>query len=306
MAYVLGLLAGLILPLQTGVNSRLQRRAGNALNAALISSLIGLVFLYLICLISGQSVAIPFGRLSTEPWWIWLGGACGMFFLTGNIVLMPKIGATQTVIFTITGQILMGLLVDSFGFFRSHAIPMTWLRALGAVLVIGGMVLSSLSKGDAVSKQTSNKSWKTWAWRLFGIIIGMLSATQTSINGYLGTATESSIQSTIISFWVCAILNAVFCVIVRLKDGKPEVEKKGPWWMWTGGIFGGLYVMISLYLATRLGTGLTVIIALIGSTLGGLIIDQFGLLHSEKRKMNWQEILGIVIMIGGTVMIRLL
>lgn len=76
--------------------------------------------------------------------------------------------------------------------------------------------------------------------------------------------------------------------------------------MWTGGIFGGLYVMISLYLASRLGTGLTVIIALIGSTLGGLIIDQFGLLNSEKHPIKWQEILGIVIMIGGTAMIRLL
>lgn len=306
MAYVLGLLAGLILPLQTGVNARLQRRVGNSLNAALVSSMIGLVFLYLICLISGQSVALPLGTIAQEPWWIWFGGACGMFFLVGNIILMPKIGATQTVVFTVTGQILMGLLVDSCGLFRAKVIPMTWLRGLGAILVLGGMILSTVSKGDAASEQVSNRSWKTWAWRLFGIVIGMLSATQTSINGYLGTVIDSSIQSTIVSFWVCAILNAVFCIIVRAKEGRPEVEKKGPWWMWTGGIFGGLYVMISLYLASRLGTGLTVIIALIGSTLGGLIIDQFGLLNSEKHPIKWQEILGIVIMIGGTAMIRLL
>ncbi len=306
MAYVLGLLAGLILPLQTGVNARLQRRVGNSLNAALVSSMIGLVFLYIICLISGQSVALPLGTIAREPWWIWFGGACGMFFLVGNIILMPKIGATQTVVFTVTGQILMGLLVDSCGLFRAKVIPMTWMRGLGAILVLGGMILSTVSKGDAAAGQVSNRSWKTWAWRLFGIIIGMLSATQTSINGYLGTVIDSSIQSTIVSFWVCAILNAVFCVIARVKEGKPEVEKKGPWWMWTGGIFGGLYVMISLYLASRLGTGLTVIIALIGSTLGGLIIDQFGLLNSEKHPIKWLEVLGIVIMIGGTAMIRLL
>lgn len=306
MAYVIGLLAGLILPLQTGVNSRLQRRAGNALNAALISSMVGLVFLYLVCLISGQSVALPLGTMARAPWWIWLGGVCGLVFLTGNIVLMPKLGATQTVIFTVTGQILMGLLVDSFGWFRSHVIPMTWLRALGAVLVLGGMLLATLSKGDSPSDAVDNRSWKTWLWRLFGVGIGMLSALQTTINGYLGTVIHSSTQSAIVSFWINVVLNAILCVIIRLKAGKPEVEKKGPWWMWTGGIFGGLYVMISLYLATRLGTGLTVIIALIGSTIGGLIIDQFGLLQSEKRPTKWSEILGIVIMIGGTVMIRLL
>ena len=57
---------------------------------------------------------IPF---STEPWWIWIGGALGVIYLTGNIVLFPKLGSVQTVIMPILGQIVMSMLIDNFGWF---------------------------------------------------------------------------------------------------------------------------------------------------------------------------------------------
>ena len=54
-----------------------------------------------------------------EPLWIWFGGLLGVVALTGNILLFPHLGAVQTVVLPIAGQIMMGVVIDHFGFFDS-------------------------------------------------------------------------------------------------------------------------------------------------------------------------------------------
>ena len=42
-----------------------------------------------------------------EPLWIWFGGLLGVVALTGNILLFPHLGAVQTVVLPIAGQVIM-------------------------------------------------------------------------------------------------------------------------------------------------------------------------------------------------------
>lgn len=312
MSIILGFLAGVGLPIQTSVNTRLRKKVGSPYNASLVSFVVALLFLSALLLITGQGLHIPLAQLLNEPAWIWIGGICGLVFLTGNILLFSKLGGVQTVVLPVLGQILMGLIIDNFGLFYSQKTPLSVFRIAGAVMVILGVVLVSMAKENKTASEKLQKSESTtlWIWRAFGIFAGMLSATQIVVNGYLGKVVGSPIKASAISFTVGIIFLAIICIVLHFKNGKSESFKnesaKNPWWMWIGGILGGLYILANVYLSRIVGTGMTVIILLIGSTTGGILVDHFGMFESPKKPINAQKILGVLIMILGAAAIKLL
>jgi len=196
MSFFIGILAGMGLPMQTSINTNLRRKVRSPYRASLVSFLVALAFLAALLLLTGQGMTIPFQHLLNEPIWIWLGGICGVVFLTGNIHLFDKLGGVQTVILPVVGQILMGLLVDHFGLFRSSEKSITIFRILGAALVVLGVVIVSTAKqrGAKVEQNATPASIGIWLWRIFAVIAGMLSATPTAVNGYLGKAVESPLS----------------------------------------------------------------------------------------------------------------
>lgn len=312
MSIILGFLAGVGLPIQTSVNTRLRKKVGSPYNASLVSFVVALLFLSALLLITGQGLHIPLAQLLNEPAWIWIGGICGLVFLTGNILLFSKLGGVQTVVLPVLGQILMGLIIDNFGLFYSQKTPLSVFRIAGAVMVILGVVLVSMAKENKTASEKLQKSESTtlWIWRAFGIFAGMLSATQIAVNGYLGKVVGSPIKASAISFTVGIIFLAIICIVLHFKNGKSESFKnesaKNPWWMWIGGILGGLYILANVYLSRIVGIGMTVIILLIGSTTGGILVDHFGMFESPKKPINAQKILGVLIMILGAAAIKLL
>ena len=312
MSIILGFLAGVGLPIQTSVNTRLRKKVGSPYNASLVSFVVALLFLSALLLITGQGLHIPLAQLLNEPAWIWIGGICGLVFLTGNILLFSKLGGVQTVVLPVLGQILMGLIIDNFGLFYSQKTPLSVFRIAGAVMVILGVVLVSMAKENKTASEKLQKSESTtlWIWRAFGIFAGMLSATQIAVNGYLGKVVGSPIKASAISFTVGIIFLAIICIVLHFKNGNSESFKnesaKNPWWMWIGGILGGLYILANVYLSRIVGTGMTVIILLIGSTTGGILVDHFGMFESPKKPINAQKILGVLIMILGAAAIKLL
>ena len=152
MSILLGILVGLALPVQTSVNNKLRDKVGTPYNASLVSFIISTVFLACLLLVTGQGFHLPMDQLAGEPFWVWLGGLCGVVFLTANVILLTKLGSAETVILPVLGQLLMGLLVDSLGLFRAQQIPLTPLRAVGAVLVLAGVMVVAWS-GQAAAAQ---------------------------------------------------------------------------------------------------------------------------------------------------------
>ena len=313
----LGIAVGIGLPLQTSINSRLKKRMNSPFRALFISFIVSLAFLVAVLLLTGQSLNIPFEALFKEKPWIWLGGVCGVVFLTGNILLLPKLGSAQTAVLPVLGQILMGLLIDNFGWFNSAVTKLTPMRIMGAVLVFAGVVVITLAKtpSDRPQKKQTDKLKSThraasWVWKMFGIAAGMISAAQTAVNGHLGRTIGSPIKASYISFAVGAAVLAVVVFVDCIRNRQNYKHQKGqlnsPWWMWSGGILGAIYVLANVFLSGVLGTGLTVIVILMGTTAGGLLIDHFGWLGTRVSRLSFQKILGVVCMICGAVIIRLL
>jgi transporter family-2 protein len=80
-------------------------------------------------------------RLGDVPWWVWIGGLLGAFYVAGSIVTAPKLGAVTLAAAIVFGQTLASVLVDQFGwvgFKEQHASPG---RLIGVLLVATGVVL---------------------------------------------------------------------------------------------------------------------------------------------------------------------
>lgn len=75
--------------------------------------------------------------------------------------------------------------------------------------------------------------------------------------------------------------------------------------MWIGGVIGALYVLGNVYLVPIVGTGLAVVIVLVGLMTGSLLIDQFGWFASKKNPITGIQLVGLLVMIGGVALIRL-
>jgi transporter family-2 protein len=139
--YVLfAFVAGAVLPFQAGINAQLARWIHSPIRASFISFLVGTVILFVLSAVVWRP--LPSGdRLAGAPWWVWLGGALGAFYVTGSIVAAPRLGAVTLAAAIVFGQTLASVLVDQFGWvgFREHHVSGG--RLLGVVLVAGGVVL---------------------------------------------------------------------------------------------------------------------------------------------------------------------
>lgn len=318
-----GILAGFLLPIQTCLNSRLRESVGSPFLSSLFSFAGGTLFLILLVLGIDHSLLFSPDAVAGQPAWIWLGGLFGVIGLTTNILIFPKLGGVQTTVIPITGQILMGLVIDHFGLFESAQSSLTPLRALGALLVLAGALgtvllgKSALKTPRPVSENTSSMpviaqearvSSNLWGYRALALLAGLLMASQSAINGHLGQIIGSSVKAALISFAVgtVALIGIALAMRLKVRVQIPTGKTSNPWWMRAGGVLGAFYVFGMAYLVPVLGTGLTVILALTGMMAGSLLVDKFGLLQAPKRPVTLLQVLSLAVMLAGIALIRLL
>ncbi|MCC6862501.1 MAG: DMT family transporter [Bryobacterales bacterium] len=70
-------------------------------------------------------------------------GACLVFAIAW---LIPQVGAGPVMITLLAGQILGGLLMSHFGWLGSPVQPITFMKLLGVMVMIAGVVLATFSK----------------------------------------------------------------------------------------------------------------------------------------------------------------
>lgn len=306
LAILVGLIIGTWEPVQTSMNSRLKIALGSPYLSSLFSFGTGAVILGIANLAIYHTLNLfPNQLFMSQPLWFWLGGVFGAIYVTSNILLFPNLGSVQTAIMPILGQILMGLIIDNFALFGSLHRPLTFIKALGATLVILGVVGAVTLNRQRQKNNDRSKSKSLIFWRLLGIIAGMFSAMQTAINGHVGTVTGSLTKSAFLSFLGGSITLLIVLLLIRPPFKYQKAKKGNPWWMWTSDIIAILCVLGNAYIVPILGTGLAVIIILVGVISGSLLIDKLGLLASKKRPVTVFQVLSLLVMISGVILIRI-
>ncbi|MBT2287606.1 DMT family transporter [Paenibacillus albidus] len=136
---IFALLAGMALPIQFSVNSQLRTVVGSPIIASGISFIVGAIVLIIISLF-GKGLYVKKEWLEA-PWWMWTGGLLGAFYVSATTILMPRIGAAATVGYVLAGQVIVSIIIDHFGLIGANMHAINVPRLLGALLVIGGVVI---------------------------------------------------------------------------------------------------------------------------------------------------------------------
>ncbi|EHJ47001.1 protein of unknown function DUF606 [Solidesulfovibrio carbinoliphilus subsp. oakridgensis] len=137
---VLALAAGMFMPVQAGINSKLAGLVDGAIAAAFISFLVGTLALG--CVLAALGQGVPVSRAwPAGPWWYWIGGSLGAFFVTATVILAPRIGAGAMVALTLAGQVAASMALDHFGLLGFPHIPFDLKRLAGSVLLLAGVYL---------------------------------------------------------------------------------------------------------------------------------------------------------------------
>lgn len=137
---LLGILAGAGLPVQLGMNNQIRIMTGSPMTAAFISFLTGTVALALYVLLLRQPLPTTL-QISNAPWWIWLGGVVGVFYIVVAIVVAPRIGPAVLFSLVVAGQLINSVVIDHFGLFGYDVHHVSPLRVLGVAMLVGGVVL---------------------------------------------------------------------------------------------------------------------------------------------------------------------
>jgi transporter family-2 protein len=79
--------------------------------------------------------------LASMPWWAPVGGLVGAVRVYAGLTLVNRVGAELFVGFTVTAALIMSLAIDHFGWLQMDHHPLNIWRALGGLLLIGGVTL---------------------------------------------------------------------------------------------------------------------------------------------------------------------
>jgi bacterial/archaeal transporter family-2 protein len=143
----LALLAGAVLPIQGAVNGLLHADIGAPFAVGTVSFLVATLAMAAALLVAMAAAGEPRPRASGlrgTPWWGWLGGLAGAFYVTAVFTAMPVIGASAAVGLTVAGQQIASIYVDRHGWFRLPVRPVSALRLAGVAMLLAGIALIKL------------------------------------------------------------------------------------------------------------------------------------------------------------------
>jgi bacterial/archaeal transporter family-2 protein len=132
--------AGSFLPLQAGVNARLAQFVGGPVRASLISFVVGAVVLFVMVVVFYRGGE----RGGHAPWWAWIGGGLGAFYVVSTVVVPVRIGAAAFFGILVAAQLVTSVLADQFGWLAFEQKSITPLRIVGVVLLVSGALLVRL------------------------------------------------------------------------------------------------------------------------------------------------------------------
>lgn len=127
---------------------------------------------------------------------------------------------------------------------------------------------------------------------------------QAGVNGRLRESLSDPAWAALVSISVSFIFLLAYVTIRRLPWPFSGHPGSVPWWGWTGGIFGALFVLAALILTPKLGAGLAFSLLVSGQLTASLVLDQWGLLGLPIHHLNSQRLLGVTLLVGGVALVR--
>ena len=268
---LLAALSGLMIALQARANGELSHRLNNGLEAALVSFGSGLI---IIAVIAAFNPAIKEGIRNLRSAvankeiarWKLLAGALGGGFVAIQTHIVPLIGVAIYSVASIAGQTAMSLVVDRIGLTGGGKKLISRRRVAAAVLTVLAVFVSVFDRIDA-------KNLSLFAVVL-GCIAGAVVGVQRALNGQINEHSHQSFATSLLNFITGTSL-LVILILGGVLIGKIELVPlpMGPWWIYTGGTIGVIYIAFTSTIVQHLGVLTFTLFSVGGQLVGSLVID---------------------------------
>lgn len=129
-------------------------------------------------------------------------------------------------------------------------------------------------------------------------------ATQQVLNGSLRTALASPAWAGLISYagGLLTMIVAVIALREQVPSWKTVVEV--PWYAWSGGVFGAVFILLAILLLPSLGAATLFALVIAGQVLAAITLDHFGALGLAPHPIGAARLAGAALLIAGVILIK--
>lgn len=141
------LIGGITLSAQSSINGTLSRKAGT-IETTFLTFLTGTMFLTIFIIFFGKGNVLA---LLEAPKWQLSAAFLGTMYLLLTVMAVPRIGVIATNIAGIAGQLVIGVIIDHFGWFNSLVLELDMKRAFALLFML--ISLYFIYKGNKHSNE---------------------------------------------------------------------------------------------------------------------------------------------------------
>ncbi len=139
---------------------------------------------------------------------------------------------------------------------------------------------------------------------LLAAVAGLSFVLQQAVNADLRASLHSAAWAGFVSY-----LGGTLCMLLLalvMRDQVPQVSalSRSHWWAWSGGLFGAMYISISIVLVPRIGTAAFVALLVTGQMLASLVFDHYGLFGVPRHPLDPVRLSGAFLLVVGAVLVR--
>jgi transporter family-2 protein len=135
------------------------------------------------------------------------------------------------------------------------------------------------------------------------VLAGASIVLQQALNANLRFELNSAIWSGVASYVVGLACMLLLALVVR--DPVPAaLAGRIPWWAWSGGLFGAIFIVLAVILVPQLGAATFIALLVTGQMIASVAFDHYGVLGLAQRSIDLPRLLGVALLIAGVVLIR--
>lgn len=134
-----------------------------------------------------------------------------------------------------------------------------------------------------------------------GASVALQQVLNANLRGHLGSPWWAGSVS-----YLVGLLVMLACAVLMPGPRLAEVFSGGgsSWVAWTGGLFGALFIGISIFMVPRLGVATTLALIVVGQMAGALALDHLGAFGMPQESVSLTRMAGAVCLVLGVVLVR--
>jgi len=226
------------------------------------------------------------------PKWTLFAGALGGTFVGIQTHVVPVIGVAIYSVASIAGQTAASLLVDRLGITGGGKKEITFRRIGAAAFTVLAVFISVLDRIEGANLQV----FAVFLAGVAGAVVGV----QRALNGQINEHSHQSYTTSFLNFIMgTSFLLILLSLLVIFGETELTPLPAGPWWIYTGGVIGVIYIAFTSKIVQHLGVLTFTLFSVGGNLVGSLVIDLIS--PTNGVEVSWYLVTGIAMTYLGVI-----